>query len=446
MPDVSLLFLLFVALVLLCAIALVASHMDFLQPAVIGSAVMAISAFFAVLGAHWWNYEMTFEGWCIIVAAIVVFVASGLWTYHMSNQREETVTGHACELYEISWPLMCSFCACMIVMAYFSTQAMYDLSLSLGNTEGYSGMIRVVRDTIEADEGMVFNRWMNYRAIAAQMIATAYLYIFLHDVILGGWRWRFLAALPPVFCYFPFLILSTGRMTMLCFVIYAFVVATVLYLKKYGYAATACRRAVGYAVLAGAAFFLLFYLMGLITGKTSAAVDRSYLQIITHYAGLSLPAFGEIVTYPVLEDGLIGSHTLGAAYRILASIGLPLPMVQNFMPFTTFDGIDTNVYTVLWRYTWDFGIVGMLLMMFLISVGYTLAYQQIRHARLQPYALMVYALFAYPLFWFPMDDRLLMEVFNTTTLYDLVLLFALYELLMRHAKKTSLGRGAGETS
>ena len=45
-----------------------------------------------------------------------------------------------------------------------------------------------------------------------------------------------------------------------------------------------------------------------------------------------------------------------------------------------------------------------------------------------------------------MDDRLLMEVFNTTTLYDLVLLFALYELLMRHAKKTSLGRGAGETS
>ena len=53
MPDVSLLFLLFVALVLLCAIALVASHMDFLQPAVIGSAVMAISAFFAVLGAHW---------------------------------------------------------------------------------------------------------------------------------------------------------------------------------------------------------------------------------------------------------------------------------------------------------------------------------------------------------------------------------------------------------
>ena len=85
-------------------------------------------------------------------------------------------------------------------------------------------------------------------------------------------------------------------------------------------------------------------------------------------------------------------------------------------------------------------------MMFLISVGYTLAYQQIRHARLHPYALMVYALFAYPLFWFPMDDRLLMEVFNTTTLYDLVLLFALYELLMRHAKKTSLGGGAGETS
>lgn len=438
MPDISLLMLLFVALAFLCAIALVASRMDFLQPAVIGSAVMTISAFFAVLGAHWWNCQMSFEGWWIIVAAMMVFVAAGLWTAHMSRPCK-AASGCSGEIYEISLGWMCFFCLLMLVMAYFSAQAMYDLSLALGNTEGYRGMIRVVRKAIEADEGMIFNRWMNYRAIAAQMIATAYLYIFLHDVILGGWRWRFLAALPPVLCYFPFLILSTGRMTMLCFVIYAFVVATVLYLKKYGYAAIACRRAVGYALFAGGAFFLLFYLMGLITGKTSDAVDRSYLQIIAHYAGLSLPAFGEIVTYPVLEDGLIGSHTLGAAYRVLASIGLPLPMVQNFMPFTTFDGIDTNVYTVLWRYTWDFGMVGMLFMLFLISVGYTLAYSWIRHEHLHPYALMVYALFAYPLFWFPMDDRLLMEVFNTTTIYDLVLLFALYELLMRHAKKTSIG-------
>ena len=51
---------------------------------------------------------------------------------------------------------------------------------------------------------------------------------------------------------------------------------------------------------------------------------------------------------------------------------------------------------------------------------------------------MTYALFVYPIFWFPMDDRFLMDVLNTTTLYDLVLLFVLYELLLVHAKKTPL--------
>lgn len=438
MPDVSLLALLFLALVLLFGIALVASRMDFLQPAVIGSGVMAVSALFAVIGEKWWASHLSFEGFVIILLGMIVFVAAGLWTSSasrpMGGGRQEPVR----EFYEISWILALFFCALMVVMAYYNFQTMYRVSVELGNTKGYAGMFAVVRQAVELDEGGVFGRWMNYRTILAQMIASVYLYLFLYDVILAGWRWRFLAAIPPVLCYFPFLLLTTGRTTMLCFVIYGFVLAVVLYFRKHGGAMAARRRAVGYAVLAGVIFAALFFLMGLVSGKTGDTVGRSYLQIFAHYAGLSLPAFGEIIQYPVLEDGLIGSHTLGPLYRVLASLGLPLPHVINFMPFVNFSGIDTNVYTIFWRYCWDFGIVGMLLMMFLLGAGYTLAYRFISHGRLRPFALMTYALFVYPIFWFPMDDRFLMDVLNTTTLYDLVLLFVLYELLLVHAKKTPL--------
>ena len=399
---------------------------------------MAASAFFAVLGSRWWASQMTFEGWAVLVLAIAVFVASGLWSYFMSRPHAPETPWRPQACYEISWRWAAFFSVFAAIMAYYSVQAMYEASVILGNTGGYGSMIHVVRGAIERDDfGGLFNRWMNYRAMAAQMIACAYLCLFLYDVILVGWRWRFLAALPPVLCYIPFLILSTGRMTMLCFVIYAFVVAAILFLRKHGYDVRARRHILGYAVLAGAAFMLFFFLMGLLTGKTGGD-GRSYPQIIAHYAGLSLPAFGEVVTYPTMEDGLIGSHTLGPVYRVLTSIGFSLPPVKNFMPFTDFSGIDTNVYTVLWRYTWDYGIVGMLLLMFLIGAGYTLLYRYLRHARPHPYALMAYAMFVYPIFWFPMDDRLLMEVWNTTTVYDLVILFALYELLFVHSRKTPI--------
>ena len=437
MPDISLLALLFLALGLIFAAALVISRFDFLQPAVIGSGVMTVSAFFAVAGQDWWALSMSVEGWWIIVLAVAVFVVSGLWAYSASRpDRAESPAG-AQQIYEVSCFWMIFFCLIMLVMARYSLQAMNDVAFELGNKEGYRGMLQIVRQAVELDEGYLFNRWMSYRAMAAQMIATTYLYIFLSNVIMTGWRWRFLIALPPVACYFPFLILSTGRMTMLCFVICGFVIAAVLYLKKYGYTMASRRRAIAYAVLAAAAFFALFFLMGMLTGKTGSG-DRSYFYILAHYAGLSLPAFGEMITHPVLEDGLVGSHTLGAVYRILAQVGLPMPAVRNFMPFTDFSGIDTNVYTALWRYTWDFGIIGMLLMMFLLSAGFTLAYRYIRHGRLHPYALMAYATFVYPVFWLPMDDRLLMEIVNTTTLYDLVMLFILYELLIVHARKTSI--------
>ena len=437
MPDISLLLLLFLVLALIFAITFIVAHADFLQPAVIGSGVMTVSALFAAIGTQWWAFTMSFEGWWLIVLAVAIFAAAGLWTYQASRPCTIDSPEPARQIFEISWGWSLFFCAIMLVMAWFSLQAMQSVAAELGYAGDAGGMLHAVRDAVERDEGYLFNRWMSYRTMVAQMLASVYLYLFLYDNIMIGWRWRFLAAVPPVLCYFPFLILSTGRMTMLCFVIYGFVVATVLYLKKHGYAMEARRHAIGYAVLSAVAFFALFYLMGMMTGKTGEG-ERSYLYILSHYAGLSLPAFGEIVTYPVLEDGLIGSHTLGSIYRILAQLGLPMPPVRNFMPFTDFGGIDTNVYTALWRYAWDFGIVGMLLMMFLLSVGFTLAYRYIRHARLHPYALMTYATFVYPVFWLPMDDRLLMEIINTTTLYDLALLFIFYELLVVHARKTPI--------
>lgn len=431
--------LLFVAYLLLFILSFLATRMDIIHPAVIGTGILTISAFFGVEGARWWGYHLTLEGFWGLFLGLAAFVAASLWMTYvipLSIRSRKATNPHV--IHEISWILSISFSALMLVFAYFNAQDIYELSLQLGNTEGYRHMITVVRVAVEHNE-VVFSRWMSYRTVVAQMLAYIYLYLLLSDIIFCGWRWRYLAAIPPILSYLPFLVLSTGRMTMFCFVIYGFTITSILYLKKHDYSKAARRNILLYAVCAGATFAFLFYLMGLITGKTNPSfVGRSYFHVFTHYAGTSLPAFGTVVTYPVLEDGYIGSHTLAPIYRILIRLGMDFPFVKSFMPFTDFDHVETNVYTVFWRYFLDYGFIGMSLMMAILAEGYTLAYLWIRRSRLHPYAIMAYGMVVYPVFWFPMDERFFMEVFNTTTIYDLILLYLLCKLLLQHAKKTPI--------
>ena len=439
MPDISLMHLLFVAYLLLFILSFLATRMDIIHPAVIGTGILTISGFFGVEGARWWGYHLTLEGFWVLFLGLAAFVAASLWVTHEvplvtpSRKADELPA-----LHEISWRLSIFFSILMLVFAYINAQDMYELSLQFGNTEGYRRMISVVRLAVEQDEA-VFSRWMSYRTVVAQMLAYIYLYLLLSNTIFCGWKWRYLAAVPPILCYLPFLVLSTGRMTMFYFVIYGFTVASILYLKKHDYSKKARRNILLCAVCAGATFALLFYLMGLITGKTSfSLVGRSYFHIFAHYAGTSLPAFGTVVTYPALENGYIGSHTLAPIYRVLIRLGMDFPFVKSFMPFTDFDHVETNVYTVFWRYFLDYGFIGMSLMMAILAEGYTLAYLWIRRSRLHPYAIMAYGMVVYPVFWFPMDERFFMEVFNTTTIYDLILLYLLCKLLLQHAKKTPI--------
>ena len=93
-----------------------------------------------------------------------------------------------------------------------------------------------------------------------------------------------------------------------------------------------------------------------------------------------------------------------------------------FLPFVTFNGIDTNVYTAEARYIWDYGWLGMTLILWSFGAIYAFAYRYVSE-RSAAFPLMFYGFCAYPLFLSSIDERVMLDLFGTTPVYVFILLW-----------------------
>ena len=323
----------------------------------------------------------------------------------------------------------------MIGMAFFSFRELYNLSLSLGNVGGIANIIKVVRPAIEK-QTVSLSRWMNYRQVLAMAIANVYSFMLLFNGFYSRFKIKDLFLIVPIVLYFPFMIMTTGRMAMMSFGINFFVLGMVLYLKKKGYTFQCNQRAILFLCIAAFVVISLFLLMGFFTGKI-ANENRTVFMILAHYAGVSLPAFDKAIHSVYTDNGFIGSTTLIGVYRILGRLGITVPHVDVFLLFVKFDGIDTNVYTAEWRYYKDFGFIGMGAIMWLMGASYSLFYNKIKYDFVSPFAIIVYASIAFPLFLSSIDERFFMDLFGTAIVYQFVLLFILYKAIVCKSAKTN---------
>ncbi len=434
MFEVNMLAAFFLTMLLIFLGALVYFRFDMLEPAVLMSATMAFSAFCAMMTADRWSLDLNFRAWVYLTGGILAFCAASAWCawHHLKQARGAGIQGLQLKnLPTTFWiiPLMILLGG----MAVLSFRELNALATELGNTKGIFYIIKTVRPAIEAQE-ITLSRWMSYRQLLAQMIATVAMYIFLYRGIfmrqwMQGIPWLF-----PVAGYLPFMIFTTGRMAMLNFVVYTVITGTVLYQRRAGYTSASSRRTIFLLVGSGIAFIGLFLLMGMFTGKT-VSTDRTPMVILSHYAGLSIPAFSQVISWPLSEDGFIGSHTLLGIYRIVGRLGFDLPDVNIFLPFVAFEGIDTNVYTAEWRYILDYGVTGMLLIMALLGGMYTLAYHHLKYNASGPFGLMLYGVVAPPLVMSSIDERVLMDFVGTPVLYSVAVLAAVYWVLLGRLQK-----------
>lgn len=397
--------------------------LEILQPAVLMVGTMFMSVFLAFLNVEKWELQFGIFGFVAILVAMFSFSFGAIWS------RSFCFDGITRELnfdinrnFKINYFIFFILMILMVVMAWFSLSEMEKLALRLGNQEGYNGIIKTIRPAIERHQ-VELSRWMNYRHILAQVITYIYLYVFVRTAMLQSFCCKAIVFLLPLVLYMPFIVLTTGRMALICLVIYIIAIIGILYEQKYKGLLKSRFILTGGALLGGVGFITAFFLFGMFSGKIISA-DRTPFVILSHYAGCSIPALDYLLNQVPIESANVGETTLVGIYRILNRVGMNLPEVQIFLPFVYFSGIDTNVYTAEGRYIKDFGYTGMMGIMFFEGVIYTYLYESAK--RKNSFILHIfYGSICYPLFLSSIDDRLFTDLVGTAILYLFVLIWGL---------------------
>ena len=429
---INYIYMLFTVLLAISLLLLLLSKGDVFNPSFLMSITMTLSVFFAMVNVDRWDLHVGSMTCFIIISGIIAFSIGGSWCSYKLN----LIGSHNIEVddlkhyapYRINVCILFSLSLIMLVLCYFSLHELYELSVLLGNDAGYANMISVVRPAIE-EHRVVLSRWMNYRQLFAQIIAYFYLYIIIYNVIFTGLKKNQLLMLIPVCLYIPFIILSTGRMALMIMIIYCVVTIAILYQKKYGQSIKVRIKLFGILSISGIVFVVAFFLFGFFTGKVIGE-NRTPFIIISHYAGLSIPALDTLLSRSIIVSDYIGSNTMLGIYRIANVLGMHLPEVQIFLPFTQFNNIDTNVYTAIGRYICDFGYLGMMMVMWILGVLYTSLYSLVMSSKIRPLLIILYATYSFPLFLSSIDERFFLDIIGTSLIYTIIVSWILYQLLL----------------
>ena len=434
MIEPSFSFLFFLTMVLLTIGILIFYQGDILQPAVLMTGSMMFSALMVCVTMDKWGLSFSVNSYFLLSLAIVMFIFGSIFCscYGFSDCRAKI------QVYEYRYEpkLWITFIVIlwMILLAVLSFHELYNLSVSLGNTSGYTNIIKTIRPYIEK-QTVSLSRWMNYRQVLALALASTYSYMFLFNIFYSKFKVYDLILLLPIVLYIPFMIFTTGRMAMMSFGIFMFVLGTLLYQKSQNYTKKSTYNSLVFFAVSGVVFIAFFVFMGFFTGKI-ASENHNVSMILAHYAGVSLPAFDKAIHTIYTDNGFVGSHTLLGIYRILSRIGMDVPSVDIFLPFVKFNGIDTNVYTAEWRYYQDFGIFGMCAIMWILGVAYTFFYSCLKYGNPSSFFLILYASVSYPLLLSSIDERFFLDLFGTAILYNVGLLLIMKYCLLDYSKRS----------
>lgn len=420
MIEPNFLFLFFFTMALLTMGMLIFYQCDILQPAVLMTGSMMFSALMAYITMDRWGLPFSVDSYFLLTLAISMFIFGSVFCSCCGFSRCRTES-KICEYrYEPKLWIVFIVILGMILLAVLSFRELYNLSISLGNNDGYTNIIKTIRPYIEK-QTVSLSRWMNYRQTVALALASTFSYMVLFNIFHSKFKFYDLILLLPVVLYIPFMIFTTGRMAMMSFGIFIFVLGTLLYQKSQNYTKKSTYNALVFLVISGILFITFFLFMGFFTGKI-ASENHNISMILAHYAGVSLPAFDKAIHTIYTDNGFVGSHTLLGMYRILSRIGMNVPSVDIFLPFVKFNGIDTNVYTAEWRYYLDFGTFGMCAIMWTMGAAYTFFYSCIKYSSSSAFFLILYSSIAFPLFLSSIDERFFLDLFGTAILYDIILI------------------------
>jgi len=416
------------ALFFTLVIAFILSKCDIFSPWVIITASFFNSTCLAMLNVDYWGFTFHLNTCIVILTGVILFGCGSIFSnYAFQGEEPLNISFTEFNMRRVHISLVC--CTLFIlILSYISLELSYRLSVQYGNTGGYSNIVRTLRPLIE-NKVFVFPSIFSYMGLIGAGLSYVFLAIGINNSIAHKVKIKNLIFLFPLFAYVPMILLSTGRVMFLQVMIFIVVCVGLLYQRKYGYSKKVTLKMLGCFCGMMLLFFIMFFSAGHLTGKIITE-DRTPFIIISHYTGAQIPALDiQLNSFLWNDTNNIGGTTLLGLYGNLRKLGIELPETSMFLPFIQLKHVTTNVYTSLFRYIRDYGMLGMCAITFFLGMFYTTIYNLIKYRYKSFSLLVVYAVICMPLFLFGHDEIFFTGVLISRNVYLFIMMMLLIRFL-----------------
>ena len=417
-------------LTVVAAFAYVMSEYDIMHPFTVVSAVAAVSTAVAMLGIPEWNFYMGIDAALLIITSVLVFGIASIWTDAVTKNQAAVQSGSRLCISRYSMDRKyLAFLIC-IIFAFTCLQfkATYDMVHEIGKNITLDNFMFWARRGMT---GGKFNyaRWLSYEMVILLSLSYSCLFVAISNIVNGGEESSLKEKLLSNFKYFavpllcmPAFFLETGRENFFNILLFTLVTVAILIEKKKGFSLQGKKSVLRVVSVIFVLFIILFLFFGFIRHRFTITDP---LRTLILYIGSSIPGLAYFVdTHVFLESQYTGSNTLFGIYSNLATLGFTLPKPVLFLDFSYIhQSFGTNVYTMLRRYIVDYGYAGTHLIMAILGIIYTAFYNYVRFYAKSFWHIIIYGCFVSPLFLSMYDERFLMFIINTSTIYKIAVIY-----------------------
>lgn len=420
-------YLLFAGIILLGIISFLINKKHILNPSCIACSVFSISALFAIYSKDDWKYDLHLITIFVILSSLFIFCLGTYIGTYISDQHYK---------FDSSYPVIKvpSFSLTLIVTLFFMIFAynhyktIYKIAVCMeADIKNFGSILRKARDGM-LYHGYSISRLNAYSIYFSRAAAYVFLYTFIYNKlvnkILGKKDWYLLL---PCIPYLINMILSTGRTQLIYFCVFILVVYGIIFFQEKGISTKSSIEIMIFGIIVLLSFFGVFAIIQILREKSS----KNLLDIISFYTGMSIPSLDDFLVKGRPESLLIGNNTLFPIYDILRKFGMNLPKLYAPYDFVSFNGTRGNVYTAFRRYIEDYTLWGNFIILLILGTISSFFYNYVYKKKRNALGLIVFAMFIYPVFEISIEERVLMNLIGTSTIYNLIAIFLTYEILLK---------------
>lgn len=386
-----------------------------------------MSIFFVVLNYDNWNVKENFSSKtvAIVVLSVLVFVfGSSLSSklYKILPKKKLIIKE---DLYKDpinipkKWVIFFVFFISLSSVFYFITL----LRKSSIPFWGFKDFMTTVRPLLKDNKISISFLSVQLLSIS-KMLAYIFTYSFFVNYIF--FKQRNLGYLLIPFAYILMSLLTSGRIYIIYFVIYAFSLYFILNKNKYSNILKIVLKTFVF-------IFICLFLFGALANVVGRNTSHSIMEQLSIYIG------GPLVSLDLYLKNLFitptkyfGEETLIGVYQILNKLQITNIQLNRHLEYVQFGNNWGNVYTAIRRYIHDYGFFGSQILMFVMGAIYRFFYEIIISSKRFGKLDIFYSMLIYPIPMLIIDDLFLSNLLSINTVYDIIYIQFGYYFIIKY--------------